>query len=134
MQLTSILTLAIWALGVSANPAANNLARTNAPSCQGGTVYNDAHHKCECPPKKSWEHDKKNCSHPLIEPPKCSDKQKCFCSKDKDSYCKYVCPLPTSFFPCIPPSSPTWPSSAELRSCKQEGLVPRRWSKLRLIL
>jgi hypothetical protein len=92
MQLTHILTVALLALGVSTTPSGTI---KDPKPCYGGQVYNDAHKKCECPPKQSWG-DKNKCSYPPIEPPQCPSPQKPWCSKSKTEYCEYGKSSPTS--------------------------------------
>ncbi|CZR64714.1 uncharacterized protein PAC_14613 [Phialocephala subalpina] len=86
MQLTSILTIALLALGVVAHPSAES---RNAPSCPGEKVYNDAHKQCECTPDKSWDNDKQKCCHKPMPQPQCPQGQNPHCSKDKDKWCPY---------------------------------------------
>lgn len=87
MQLTSVLTLTLLALGVVAYPSIES--RNSAPSCPGEQVYNDAQKKCECTPDKSWDNDKKKCCHQPMPQPQCPQGQSPYCSKDKDKWCSY---------------------------------------------
>ncbi|KAN0096866.1 hypothetical protein V8E51_015671 [Hyaloscypha variabilis] len=126
MQLTSIFTFTILALGVNSHPSLNVLARSQQPSCSGGQVYNCAHNTC---------YDKNNdycqntgwgstwCQPPPEYPPEtcpgkqkwCANKNECECPApmwwdDSSKECKYQ-PMPEPS--CPPLQSPYCGKSKE---------------------